>query len=87
MPRLTTLGPELPWVAPDAQASPDNISALPQVMRRPGAVGGGLQDNPPMTDEAAPHQRRVRYAGTHPRSFAEKYKGLTRSATPGRLTG
>lgn len=29
-----------------------------------------------MTDEAAPHQRRVRYAGTHPRSFAEKYKEL-----------
>ena len=29
-----------------------------------------------MTDEAAPHQRRLRYAGTHPRSFAEKYKEL-----------
>jgi 16S rRNA (cytosine1402-N4)-methyltransferase len=29
-----------------------------------------------MTDEAPPHQRRVRYAGTHPRSFAEKYKEL-----------
>jgi 16S rRNA (cytosine1402-N4)-methyltransferase len=29
-----------------------------------------------MTDEAPPHQRRVRYAGTHPRSFSEKYKEL-----------
>ena len=29
-----------------------------------------------MTDAAPPHQRRVRYAGTHPRSFAEKYKEL-----------
>ena len=29
-----------------------------------------------VTDDAAPHQRRVRYAGTHPRSFKEKYKEL-----------
>ena len=29
-----------------------------------------------MTDATPPHQRRVRYAGTHPRSFAEKYKEL-----------
>lgn len=27
-------------------------------------------------DAAAPHQRRVRYAGTHPRRFAQKYKEL-----------
>ena len=29
-----------------------------------------------MVDEAAPHQRRVRYAGTHPKRFEEKYKEL-----------
>lgn len=29
-----------------------------------------------MTDDAKPHQRRVRYAGTHPRKFEEKYKEL-----------
>ena len=29
-----------------------------------------------MTDESAPHQRRVRYTGTHPRHFEEKYKEL-----------
>jgi 16S rRNA (cytosine1402-N4)-methyltransferase len=29
-----------------------------------------------MTDEAAPHKRRVRYVGTHPRRFEEKYKEL-----------
>lgn len=29
-----------------------------------------------MADEAAPHKRRVRYAGTHPRRFEEKYKEL-----------
>jgi len=29
-----------------------------------------------MTDEAAPHQRRVRYTGTHPKRFEEKYKEL-----------
>ena len=29
-----------------------------------------------MTDKAAPHQRRVRYAGTHPKRFEEKYKEL-----------
>mgnify|MGYP000974661059 CR=1 FL=1 len=29
-----------------------------------------------MTDAAKPHQRRVRYAGTHPRKFEEKYKEL-----------
>ncbi len=29
-----------------------------------------------MADEAAPHQRRVRYAGTHPKRFEEKYKEL-----------
>ena len=27
-------------------------------------------------DASAPHQRRVRYAGTHPRRFEEKYKEL-----------
>ena len=27
-----------------------------------------------MADDAVPHQRRVRYAGTHPRRFEEKYK-------------
>ena len=29
-----------------------------------------------MSDEAAPHKRRVRYTGTHPRRFEEKYKEL-----------
>jgi 16S rRNA (cytosine1402-N4)-methyltransferase len=29
-----------------------------------------------MADEAAPHSRRVRYKGTHPRRFEEKYKEL-----------
>ncbi|MFA5204447.1 MAG: 16S rRNA (cytosine(1402)-N(4))-methyltransferase RsmH [Lentisphaeria bacterium] len=30
----------------------------------------------PIPASAAPHQRRVRYRGTHPRRFAEKYKEL-----------
>jgi 16S rRNA (cytosine1402-N4)-methyltransferase len=29
-----------------------------------------------MTEPTPPHRRRARYAGTHPRSFAEKYKEL-----------
>ena len=29
-----------------------------------------------MSDEVAPHKRRARYAGTHPRRFEEKYKEL-----------
>ena len=29
-----------------------------------------------MADQAAPHKRRVRYTGTHPRRFEEKYKEL-----------
>jgi 16S rRNA (cytosine1402-N4)-methyltransferase len=29
-----------------------------------------------MTDAAPPHKRRVRYSGTHPRQFEEKYKEL-----------
>ena len=29
-----------------------------------------------MTDNAAPHQRRVRYGGTHPKRFEDKYKEL-----------
>ena len=29
-----------------------------------------------MADEAAPHKRRARYVGTHPRRFEEKYKEL-----------
>jgi 16S rRNA (cytosine1402-N4)-methyltransferase len=29
-----------------------------------------------MSEEAAPHKRRVRYIGTHPRRFEEKYKEL-----------
>ena len=29
-----------------------------------------------MTEPSPPHRRRARYAGTHPRSFAEKYKEL-----------
>lgn len=29
-----------------------------------------------MTDTSPPHKRRVRYAGTHPRQFEEKYKEL-----------
>jgi len=29
-----------------------------------------------MSDEAAPHKRRVRYVGTHPRRFEDKYKEL-----------
>ena len=32
-----------------------------------------------MADEAGPHRRRVRYAGTHPRRFEEKYKELNPS--------
>ena len=33
-----------------------------------------------MTDDATPHQRRVRYAGTHPRRFEDKYKELDPTA-------
>ena len=33
-----------------------------------------------MADDASPHQRRVRYAGTHPRRFEEKYKELDPTA-------
>ena len=33
-----------------------------------------------MPDEAAPHKRRVRYVGTHPRRFEEKYKELNPAA-------
>ena len=33
-----------------------------------------------MADDASPHQRRLRYAGTHPRRFEEKYKELDPSA-------
>ena len=29
-----------------------------------------------MTDASPPHKRRVRYAGTHPRQFEDKYKEL-----------
>ena len=32
-----------------------------------------------MTDPDVPHKRRVRYRGTHPRSFGEKYKELNAS--------
>jgi 16S rRNA (cytosine1402-N4)-methyltransferase len=32
-----------------------------------------------MTEENAPHKRRVRYRGTHPRGFGEKYKELDAS--------
>ncbi len=41
-----------------------------------GARPPVVPDNRRMVDEAAPHQRRVRYAGTHPRRFEEKYKEL-----------
>ena len=33
-------------------------------------------DVPPSTPEPSPHVRRVRYQGTHPRQFEEKYKEL-----------
>ena len=41
-----------------------------------------MPDNQSMTDDATPHQRRVRYAGTHPKRYEEKYKELdpTRNA-------
>jgi 16S rRNA (cytosine1402-N4)-methyltransferase len=32
-----------------------------------------------MIDEDIPHKRRVRYRGTHPRGFGEKYKELNSS--------
>lgn len=35
-----------------------------------------LMDNHPMADENQPGKRRVRYKGTHPRRFQEKYKEL-----------
>jgi 16S rRNA (cytosine1402-N4)-methyltransferase len=38
-----------------------------------------VPDNPSMAEEAAPHKRRVRYKGTHPRRFEEKYKELNAS--------
>ena len=42
-----------------------------------------------MTDAAAPppvpHKRRVRYAGTHPRQFEEKYKELDPSRHAGEV--
>lgn len=33
-----------------------------------------------MTDESPPHKRRIRYAGTHPKQFHEKYKELDPAA-------
>lgn len=38
-----------------------------------------------MSDEQHPHQRRVRYKGTHPRHFQEKYKELNPQAHPEEL--
>ena len=35
-----------------------------------------MPDNRAMVDDAVTHKRRVRYAGTHPRRFEEKYKEL-----------
>ena len=35
-----------------------------------------MPHNRGMSDNNPPHQRRVRYSGTHPKSFAEKYKEL-----------
>jgi len=43
------------------------------------AAASLLPDNRPMADEAAPHKRRLRYAGKHPRRFEEKYKELNPS--------
>ncbi len=36
-----------------------------------------------MTDKPVKHKRRVRYAGTHPRKFSEKYKELDPGKYPG----
>jgi 16S rRNA (cytosine1402-N4)-methyltransferase len=38
-----------------------------------------------MADEGAPHKRRARYAGTHPRRFEEKYKELDPERHAGEL--
>jgi len=38
-----------------------------------------------MNDESRPHQRRIRYKGTHPRHFQEKYKELNPQAHPEEL--
>ena len=46
----------------------------PQSAHRSGAVR--VPDNPHMTEATPPHQRRVRYQGTHPKRFEEKYKEL-----------
>ncbi len=45
-------------------------------VRRVGRFTRSVPHNRSMTDDAKPHQRRVRYAGTHPRKFEEKYKEL-----------
>ena len=42
------------------------------------AAVGILTDNQGMTDEIPQGKRRVRYQGTHPRTFQEKYKELDR---------
>ena len=46
----------------------------PQATRRAGAMH--VPDNPRMTEATPPHPRRVRYQGTHPKRFEEKYKEL-----------
>lgn len=45
-------------------------------VRGAGRFTRSVPHNRSMTDDAKPHQRRVRYAGTHPRKFEEKYKEL-----------
>lgn len=47
-----------------------------RLVRRVGRFTRSVPHNRSMTDDAKPHQRRVRYAGTHPRKFEEKYKEL-----------
>jgi 16S rRNA (cytosine1402-N4)-methyltransferase len=42
----------------------------------PGKTPDSARRQWAMTEPTPPHRRRARYAGTHPRSFAEKYKEL-----------
>ena len=54
---------------------------MPERIIRSGDRTVPARDNRGMTDETPPHRRRIRYTGTHPRSFEEKYKELD-PATP-----
>lgn len=43
-------------------------------VREDGVQVTGVQESGIQSESAVPHKRRVRYKGTHPRKFEEKYK-------------